>query len=91
MNHTYNIQGMTCEGCKAKVRRTLEGFPEIDSVDIDLSTGKAQVTMNQHVSTTVLQQALSHKGNYSITEEAPARIPVYQEEQKGFWLPTSLY
>lgn len=84
MNHTYNIEGMTCEGCKAKVRRTLEGFTEIEQVDIDLATGKAQVSMNQHVSTTVLQQALSGKGNYSITEDAPAMSPVYQEEQKGF-------
>ena len=84
MNHTYNIEGMTCEGCKAKVRRTLEGFSEIDNVDIDLATGKAQVTMNKHVSTAVLQQALSDKGNYSISEEASAMSPVYQEEQKGF-------
>lgn len=84
MNHTYNIKGMTCDGCKAKVKSALEGFSEIEEVDIDLRTGKAQVTMNQHVSAAALQKALSDKGNYSITEELPAVSPVYQEEQNSF-------
>ena len=84
MIHTYSIKGMTCEGCKAKFTRTLEGFSEIEQVDIDLPTGKAQVTMNQHVSTRVLQKALSDKGDYSISEEIPVISPVYQEAQKGF-------
>ncbi|MCE7994926.1 MAG: heavy-metal-associated domain-containing protein [Roseivirga sp.] len=83
MNHTYNIEGMTCEDCKAKVTRTLEGFPEIDRVDINLSTGKARVTMNKHISTSALQSELTGKGNYTITEEVH-QGHVRHEENKSF-------
>lgn len=83
MNHVYNIQGMTCEGCKAKVRRALESFPEIEQVDIDLATGKAEVKMNRHVATATLQELLLEKGNYTITEEVQAKSQVYDEEHKS--------
>lgn len=84
MNHIYNIQGMTCEGCKAKVQGALESFQGLDQVEIDLSRGKARVKMNQHVSTAALQKSLSETGNYTITEEVQVGKTVYHEEYKSF-------
>ncbi|WP_354680697.1 heavy-metal-associated domain-containing protein [Komagataeibacter sucrofermentans] len=41
---TLNIQGMTCDGCAAKVQRALEGVDGVSMVEVSLEQGKAFVT-----------------------------------------------
>ncbi|WP_308720479.1 heavy-metal-associated domain-containing protein [Komagataeibacter xylinus] len=41
---TLNIQGMTCDGCAAKVKRALEGVDGVSMVEVSLEQGKAFVT-----------------------------------------------
>lgn len=71
MTHTYNISGMTCEGCVAKVSYLLKQLPEVTNVAINLDNGTANVTMNSHVATLQLQQALKDYPKYQLTEEQP--------------------
>ena len=68
MTHTYNISGMTCQGCAATVKNDLERLSEIDNVDVDLESHTATITMTTHVDTEVLQKALSSKYQISKAE-----------------------
>jgi len=43
---TLSIEGMTCGGCVASVRRVLERLPGVSAVDIDLDTHSARVTLD---------------------------------------------
>ena len=69
MTHTYNISGMTCEGCLAKVSYLLKQLPQITNVAVNLESGTADVSMNSHVATPELQQALKDYPKYQLTEE----------------------
>ena len=66
MTHTYNISGMTCDGCRAKVEKALEAVEGIEA-RVSLNPPLATITMEKHVPTTQLQQALTAVGNYTIT------------------------
>ncbi len=65
MTHTYNISGMTCEGCVAKVSHLLNQLPEVTNVSINLEKGKADIEMSKHVSTEILQEALKEYPKYN--------------------------
>jgi copper chaperone CopZ len=58
MKHTYKIEGMTCNNCKASVEKYLNDLQHISHVSIDLEKGEAKVTMDQHLTADVLQKAL---------------------------------
>ena len=68
MTHTYNITGMTCTGCLAKVQGLLQQVPNIEKVEISLAEGTADITMKKHVTTTDLQQALAAYPKYQLSE-----------------------
>lgn len=70
MTHTYNISGMTCTGCQAKVKTLLEKIEAVTDVDINLQKGEAEISMSRHISTTALQAALKDYPKYSITEQS---------------------
>lgn len=76
MTHTYNISGMTCQGCVATVKNDLERLSEIDNVDVDLESQTATITMATHVDTEVLQEALSSKYQISKAESKNVFSPV---------------
>mgnify|MGYP006139272427 FL=1 len=66
MKHTYKIEGMTCNNCKASVEKYLNELPNISHVSIDLKKGEAEVTMEKHVASDALQNALPEK--YIVSE-----------------------
>jgi len=69
MTHTYNITGMTCTGCLAKVQGLLQQVPNIEKVEISLAEGTADITMKKHVPTADLKQALAAYTKYQLSEE----------------------
>ncbi|RYD74880.1 MAG: heavy-metal-associated domain-containing protein [Sphingobacteriales bacterium] len=69
MKHTYKISGMTCDGCSAKVSYLLKQLPEVNDVAINLSNGEAIVTMDSHVATQRLQDALKEYPKYQLSEK----------------------
>lgn len=72
MVHTYNIDGMTCNGCKASVTDALKSVQGISSVEVNLEQKSATLTMEKHISIKDLQDAISDK--YTISskyEEMP--------------------
>jgi Cu+-exporting ATPase len=65
MQHTYNIIGMSCDGCRSKVENALNQVNGI-SATVTLEPPQAVITMENHVPTEKLQKALSAVGSYSI-------------------------
>lgn len=67
MKQLYVIKGMTCGGCKASVEKYLSELNNISDVAVNLEKGEAEITMDKHVSTHTLQNALPEK--YTLTEK----------------------
>jgi copper chaperone CopZ len=61
MKHIYTIEGMTCGGCKASVEKYLSNLEQVTNVVVNLEKGEAEVEMNKHITTDVLQKALPEK------------------------------
>ncbi len=72
MTHTYNITGMTCNGCKASVQKGLQSLAHVTDVSVDLQNAKATVNMSQHISIKVFQEALPDK--FSISEQESENV-----------------
>jgi len=68
MTHTYNINGMTCGGCQAKVQSLLSKVKGVKNVMIDLGKGQAAIDMDKHISTPELAEALRDYPKYQISE-----------------------
>jgi copper chaperone CopZ len=68
MTHTYNITGMTCSGCQAKVQTVLSKVKGVQNVKIDLSKGEASIDMEHHIPTSELQSALKDYPKYQLFE-----------------------
>ncbi len=69
MKHTYQINGISCGGCVAQVRKTLEAHPAIEKTEILLSPkGKTFISMKEKLSVADLQRQLNKLSGYTITE-----------------------
>jgi cation transport ATPase len=67
MKHKYKIEGMTCSGCKSSVEKYLNDLEHITNVAVNLEKGEAEVTMDTHITTDVMQKALP--GKYTLSEK----------------------
>lgn len=45
-NQTYVVRGMTCGHCKAMVEKNLSKLPGVESVEVDLASGKTNINGN---------------------------------------------
>ena len=68
MTHTYQLTGLTCDGCVATVKKTLSQIAGIQSVAINEQRNEATITMTQHVSTDTLKAALANHPKYTISD-----------------------
>jgi cation transport ATPase len=84
MKHTYQITGMTCANCEAKVKSAFLSLPDIESAEVSKATGTATITMTKHIALSELQKAIGEKGNYKITAEHHSEAT----EQAKSWLET---
>jgi copper chaperone CopZ len=68
MTHTYNISGMTCANCAAKVKSALLTLPDVTSAEVSRETGTATITVEKHIALSELQKAIGGENNkYKIT------------------------
>lgn len=70
MTHTYQITGMTCSSCVAKVKSELLKIGDITSADVQLTYPQATIAMQQHIPVKQLQEAVSRAGKYTIAAVA---------------------
>lgn len=80
---TYKISGMTCDGCRKQVEKTLNEVEGVSHAKVDLEQKEAMVETKKEVSLSDLQQTLEKSGgNYSIhlPEEAPKENSAIQHK-----------
>jgi len=58
MVHTYQVTGMTCNGCEAKVKSALLTIENVTEVIASKEKASVVITMNKHIETEELQKAL---------------------------------
>ena len=69
MNHTYHIQGMTCNGCRNHVQESLVKVKGVIMAAVDLEKEEATIEMETHIPLDKFQEALKNDGGgYSIYE-----------------------
>lgn len=61
MVHKYQISGMTCSSCEAKVKSALLSVNNITAVEVSKTDNSATITMDKHIALTDLQNALDNK------------------------------
>ncbi len=88
MTHTYNIAGMTCNGCAAKVKDTLLRIGDITNADVQLQAPQAAITMQKHIPVHTLQTTLQQAGNFTITEADRGMHQHETAEETRSWLAT---
>ncbi|MNF40750.1 Silver exporting P-type ATPase [compost metagenome] len=66
MKHEYTITGMSCDGCRSKVEKTLNAIEGVEA-NVSLQPPVAVLTMENHIPTAQLQEALTAAGKYTIT------------------------
>jgi len=87
MTHTYQLTGMTCSSCEAKVKSNLLSLPEISSVEVSKNTNTATVTMTKHIAIDKLQEAMGGANSQyqisaihhnEVTEQAKRWFEIYK-------------
>lgn len=73
MKHSYRIGGMSCNGCRTKIEKALNNIEGAEAV-VTLDPPMATITMEQHIPTERLQEALSAIGNYTITPDHGGQV-----------------
>lgn len=71
MTHHYIISGMSCNGCRTKVEKTLNSIEGVRA-EVTLNPPTAEIKMDKHVSTEKFQEVLSAAGNYTIEMKTAA-------------------
>ena len=85
MTHTYQLTGMTCGSCEAKVKNYLLLLPNVTAVEVSKNDNTATITMDKHISITSLQDAIG--GNNSKYQIAALHNNEVAEQTKN-WLVT---
>lgn len=61
MTHSYQITGMTCESCEAKVKTALFSLNNVSEVEVSKQNNTATITMDSHIALHDLQKVLDDK------------------------------
>ncbi|GAA0499518.1 copper chaperone CopZ [Salinibacillus aidingensis] len=63
MQTILNVQGMSCGHCVQSVKGALESLDGVSSVEVDLSTGKVDVTYDDSkVTVEAMNEAIEEQG-----------------------------
>jgi P-type Cu+ transporter len=81
MKHSYQITGMSCNGCRTKVENTLNSIEGVSAV-VTLAPPIATITMKNHISIKQFQTFLSAAGNYTIKEADNKLVNSKNKENK---------
>ena len=86
MKHTYNIHGMTCNGCRSHVEEILSKVKGVSKAIVNLEKAEATIEMESHISLETFQEALKNDGArysiYKLGEHHPVKEKK-EEKPKG--------
>lgn len=90
MTHTYQITGMTCNGCRSHVQKTLSDVQGVSKVEVNLEAKSAIIEMEKHIPVETFKDALEKDGGgYSIgtpdekMEEKPLKKHISKPTDNG--------
>ena len=63
MKHTYQIHGMTCNGCRQHVEETLSKVDGVTKATVNLEKAEAAIEMESHIPLESFQEALKNDGD----------------------------
>ncbi len=84
MVHTYQVTGMTCSSCEAKVKSSLLMVENVVSVEVSKDENSATITMDKHIPLDRLQKALPEKYQISalnhneLAEQTKGWLEIYK-------------
>jgi copper chaperone CopZ len=81
MEYKYQLTGMTCGSCEAKVKKALESVVGVISAEVSKDERSATIHMEKHIPVTTFQNVLEVK--YQISNEAVKTV-----EKTRTWLET---
>ena len=67
MEKTMKIEGMMCGHCEARVKKTLEALPQVDSAVVSHEKGTAVVSLNAEIDNDTLKKAVEEQ-DYKVVE-----------------------
>lgn len=88
MTHTYIIHGMTCNGCRSHVEKTLSEIEGVSKASVNLEKAEAVIEMEKHIPLKVFEKALEDDGGrYSISlpddTEAAQKHQINKEKKRA--------
>lgn len=85
MTHTYQLTGMTCSACEAKVKSQLLSLPDVTSVEVSKDTNTAIISMEKNIALNKLQEAIGGTNSkYQIAATQHSEV----NEQTKSWFET---
>jgi copper chaperone CopZ len=84
MTHKYQVTGMTCTGCEAKVKSALLMVENVTKVEVSKEDNSAIITMDKHIALSDFQKALDSKYQISamnhneVSEQAKSWLETYK-------------
>ncbi len=84
MTHKYQLTGMTCGSCEAKVKTALLTIDNVTAVEVSKDTNSAKITMDKHIAISDFQKVLDNKYKISainhneITEQTKSWFETYK-------------
>lgn len=67
MNFTFEISGMTCEGCSNKVKSLIQKNISINEVEVNLNSGLVHFNSEKQISVTDLEKLLTQHPKYKVS------------------------
>jgi copper chaperone CopZ len=80
MIHTYQLTGMTCTSCEAKVKSSLERVENVTKVEVSKEDSRVTISMDRHISLSDFQKVLDAKYTISAIEH----IELESKQNLGF-------
>ena len=89
MTLTYQIEGMHCVSCIAKVKSELLNLGDVTEAEVQLKSPQATISMAHHIPITTLQEAIDKAGKFTISGvEATDQHEIQIQPEAKSWLVT---
>ena len=82
MKHTYSISGMTCNGCRGHVEKTLSNVEGVTIAKVDLQMAEATIEMESHIPIEIFEEALKNDGGRYHIHKQGHQIDEVKKDEK---------
>ena len=83
MKHTYSISGMTCNGCRGHVEKTLSNVEGVTIAKVDLQMAEATIEMESHIPIEIFEEALKNDGGRYHIHKQGHQIDEVKKDEKA--------